>query len=219
MLKFKIDHFVIGCKKLEDGSHFLESLLRENLSEINKHTSMGTHNKVISLGGNYLEVISNDPSSGLKNKNSWFELDNKLYTRNHLKYPKLISFVISGKKKLTKNFYEKKFLVSRNNFKWFFQKPNKQLLIKNEFKNINSFPSIIDWLSPSPIHSMIKSSFKFISLDITLNYNQKFYKKFISSLFMEENINFKFTSKNLKDLPSLELKLKSEKNNREIIIS
>ena len=58
---------------------------------------MGTHNRVISLGSCYLEVISLDPKNQNANKNTWFNLSDKIYRKNFLKIPKLISFVISSK--------------------------------------------------------------------------------------------------------------------------
>lgn len=219
MYNFKIDHFVIGCKKLEEGTNFVENLLHENLSDINKHISMQTHNRVISLGDNYLEVISIDPDSKLKHGSSWFELDNKKFINKFLNKPKLISFVISGNENKVSQFYEKKFMVRRDSYKWFFQKPNKKYLSQKKFKNINSFPSFISWLSPPPIKSMIKSSYKLESLKITLNHSDIFFYDFIVSLKMKENICFNFTDKKSDYLPCLQLNLKNEKNNRKVVIS
>lgn len=219
MYDFKIDHFVIGCQKLEEGKNFVENLLYENLSDINKHISMQTHNRVISLGDNYLEVISIDPDSKLKNRSSWFELDNKKFIDKFLKKPKLISFVISGNEKKVSQFYEKKILVRRNSYKWFFQKPNKNYLLQKKFNNVNAFPSFISWLSPHPIQSMIKSYYKLESLEITLNHSDIFFYDFIVSLKMKENICFNFTDKKSDYLPCLQLNLKNEKNNRKVVIS
>ena len=58
MTNFKIDHFVFAANTLSEGSNTIKKILNEDLSEINTHETMGTHNRVISLGSCYLEVIS-----------------------------------------------------------------------------------------------------------------------------------------------------------------
>ena len=129
MANFKIDHFVFGAKTLNEGSKAIKNILDEDLSEINVHKTMGTHNRVISLGSCYLEVISLDPKNKNAN-NTWFNLSNKIYREKFLKIPKLISFVISSEELKNSIFFEKKFLVSRNKYKWFFKKPNFEYLKK-----------------------------------------------------------------------------------------
>ena len=54
MTNFKIDHFVFGANTLSEGSETIKKILHEDLSEINTHETMGTHNRVISLGSCYL---------------------------------------------------------------------------------------------------------------------------------------------------------------------
>ena len=129
MANFKIDHFVFGAKTLNEGSKVIKNILNEDLSEINVHETMGTHNRVISLGSCYLEVISIDPKN-TNAKNAWFNLNDKNYREKFLKFPKLISFVISSEELNSSIFFEKEFLVSRNKYKWFFRKPNFNYLKK-----------------------------------------------------------------------------------------
>ena len=76
---------------------YIKKILNEDLSEINTHETMGTHNRVISLGSCYLEVISLDPKNQNANNNTWFNLSDKNYSEKFIKNPKLISFVISSK--------------------------------------------------------------------------------------------------------------------------
>ena len=159
MTNFKIDHFVFGANTLSEGSKAIKKILNEDLSEINTHETMGTHNRVVSLGTCYLEVISLDPKNQNANKNTWFNLSDNIYREKFLKIPKLISFVISSEELNSSIFFEKEFFVSRNKYKWFFKKPNFEYLNKNNFTNINFFPSLINWQSVSPIKEMKKSSF------------------------------------------------------------
>ena len=119
MANFKIDHFVFGAKTLNEGSKVIKNILNEDLSQINVHETMGTHNRVISLGSCYLEVIALNPKSQKIKSNTWFNLGDKTYRENLLKIPKLISFVISSDELNSSIFFEKEFFVSRNKYKWF----------------------------------------------------------------------------------------------------
>ena len=71
MANFKIDHFVFAANTLSEGSNTIKKILDEDLSEINVHETMGTHNRVISLGSSYLEVIALDPKN--QNANTEFK--------------------------------------------------------------------------------------------------------------------------------------------------
>ena len=219
MANFKIDHFVFGANTLSEGSNTIKKLLDDDLSEINTHETMGTHNRVISLGSNYLEIIALDPKNQNANNNTWFNLSDKIYREKFLKIPKLISFVISSEELKNSIFFEKKFLVSRNKYKWFFKKPNFEYLNKNNFTNTNLFPSLINWQSVSPLNDMKKSSYIFESLEIILNKNHKLLHDFLSSLNLKEKIIFNFNDSFNDELLSLKLTLKSSMNDKYILIS
>ena len=218
MTNFKIDHFVFSAKTLNEGSKVIKNILNEDLSEINHHETMGTHNRVISLGSCYLEVISLDPKNKNAN-NTWFNLNDENYREKFLKIPKLISFVISSKELNSSIFFEKEFLVSRNKYKWNFQKPNFEYLNKINFRNLNLFPSLINWKTNSPLNEMKKSSYIFESLEIILNKNHKLLYDFLLSLNLEEKITFNFNDSLNDELLSLKLKLKSSINGKYILIS
>ncbi len=219
MANFKIDHFVFGAKTLNEGSKVIKNILNEDLSEINVHETMGTHNRVISLGSCYLEVISLDPQNQNTNSNTWFNLSDKIYREKFLKTPKLISFVISSDDLSSSIFFEKEFFVSRNKYKWFFKKPNFDYLNKNNFTNTNLFPSLINWQSVSPLNDMKKSSYVFESLEIILNKNHKLLQDFLLSLNLKEKIIFNFNDSLNDELLSLKLTLKSLMNDKYILIS
>ena len=218
MANFKIDHFVFGAKTLNEGSKVIKNILNEDLSEINVHETMGTHNRVISLGSCYLEVISIDPKNTNAN-NAWFNLNDENYREKFLKIPKLISFVISSKELNSSIFFEKEFLVSRNKYKWNFQKPNFEYLNKINFRNLNLFPSLINWKTISPLNEMKKSSYIFESLEIILNKNHKILYDFLLSLNLKEKIIINFNNDLGDDFLCLKLTLKSLINNKYILIS
>ncbi len=219
MANFKIDHFVFGANTLSEGSNTIKKILDEDLSEINVHETMGTHNRVISLGSCYLEVISLDPKNQNANKNTWFKLGDKIYRKNFLKIPKLISFVISSDELNSSIYFEQEFFVSRNKYKWFFKKPNFEYLNKNNFTNTNLFPSLINWQSISPLNEMKKSSYIFESLEIILNKNHKILNDFLLSLNLKEKIIINTNNDLGDDLLSLKLTLKSLINDKHILIS
>ena len=219
MTNFKIDHFVFAANTLSEGTKALKNILHENLSEINTHETMGTHNRVISLGSNYLEIIALDPKNQKLNSNTWFNLSDNVYREKFLKIPKLVSFVISSQELNNSIFFEKEFLVSRNKYKWFFKKPNFEYLNKINFTNTNLFPSLINWRSVSPLNDMKKSSYIFDSLEIILNKNHKLLYDFLLSLNLKEKINFNFNDNLNDELLSLKLTLKSSINGKYILIS
>ena len=219
MANFKIDHFVFGANTLSKGSNTIKKILDEDLSEINTHETMGTHNRVISLGSSYLEIIALDPENQNANSNTWFNLGDNVYRKNFLKVPKLISFVISSDELNSSIFFEKEFFVSRNKYKWFFKKPNFEYLSKNNFNNTNLFPSLINWQSVSPLNEMKKSSYSFDSLEIILNKNHKLLYDFLLSLNLKEKIIFNFNDSLNDELLSLKLTLKSSMNDKYILIS
>ena len=219
MANFKIDHFVFGANTLSEGSNTIKKILDEDLSDINTHETMGTHNRVISLGSSYLEIIALDPQNKNANNNTWFNLSDKIYREKFLKIPKLISFVISSDDLSSSIFFEKEFFVSRNKYKWFFKKPNFEYLSKNNFKNTNLFPSLINWQSVSPLNDMKKSSYIFESLEIILNKNHKLLQDFLLSLNLKEKIIFNFNNTLNDELLSLKLTLKSSMNDKYILIS
>ena len=219
MANFKIDHFVFGANTLSEGSNTIKKILDEDLSEINVHETMGTHNRVISLGSSYLEVIALDPKNQNANNNTWFNLSDNIYREKFLKIPKLISFVISSDDLSSSIFFEKEFFVSRNKYKWFFKKPNVEYLNKNNFTNTNLFPSLINWQSVSPLNEMKKSSYSFDNLEITLNKNHELLQDFLLSLNLKEKIIFNFNDSLNDELLSLKLTLKSSMNDKYILIS
>jgi len=219
LLEKQSGHFVFAANTLSEGSNTIKKILDEDLSDINTHETMGTHNRVISLGSSYLEVIALDPKNQNANNNTWFNLSDKIYREKFLKIPKLISFVISSEEFSSSIFFEKEFLVSRNKYKWFFKKPNFEYLNKNNFTNTNLFPSLINWQSVSPLNEMKKSSYSFDSLEITLNKNHKLLKDFLLSLNLKEKIIFNFNDSLNDELLSLKLTLKSSINGKYILIS
>lgn len=71
----RIDHLVVTAPDIESGASFVEERLGVMTLPGGKHGMMGTHNRLISLGDCYLEVISTDPDAPPPGRPRWFGLD------------------------------------------------------------------------------------------------------------------------------------------------
>lgn len=74
MLEF--DHVAIAGETLDAASDHVTQALGAPLSQIGHHPDMGTHNRLMSLGGqDYLETIAIDPEAPGPGRPRWFALD------------------------------------------------------------------------------------------------------------------------------------------------
>ena len=71
-----LDHIAISAETLDAGAEWVEMALGVPLVGEGKHTHMGTHNRLLSLGDLYLEVIAIDPEAPKPAWPRWFDLDN-----------------------------------------------------------------------------------------------------------------------------------------------
>ena len=70
-----LDHIAISAETLEAGADWVEMALGVPLAGGGKHPHMGTHNRLLSLGDLYLEVIAIDPAAPMPAHPRWFDLD------------------------------------------------------------------------------------------------------------------------------------------------
>jgi hypothetical protein len=90
-LKRELDHFVVAARTLDEGGAWLESRLGVVPVAGGKHSTMGTHNRLLSLGpGLYIEVIAVDPDAAPPQRPRWFELDTPGMRRRIAGSPELI---------------------------------------------------------------------------------------------------------------------------------
>ena len=73
MLRF--DHLAVSALTLAEGVAAVENALGVPLSGGGQHAHMSTHNRLLSLGDIYLEVIAADPAAPSPAWPRWFDLD------------------------------------------------------------------------------------------------------------------------------------------------
>jgi hypothetical protein len=77
-VKTVLDHIVIACADLEQGSAWLEGKLGVTPEPGGKHATMGTHNRLLRLGPRqYLELLAIDPDADPPAHPRWFGLDER----------------------------------------------------------------------------------------------------------------------------------------------
>lgn len=71
----RIDHIAVSAASLDEGGRWLAARLGQDPLPGGKHPHMGTHNRLLSLGDLYLEVIAIDPAAPKPGYPRWFDLD------------------------------------------------------------------------------------------------------------------------------------------------
>jgi hypothetical protein len=69
------DHLVVPALTLDAGVAAVEAALGVTLQGGGQHVRMGTHNRLLSLGDIYLEVIAPDPTLPPPGRPRWFDMD------------------------------------------------------------------------------------------------------------------------------------------------
>jgi Glyoxalase-like domain len=88
-----LDHLVVAATDLATGVAWLEAKLGLPCTGGGQHIAMGTHNRLISLGDVYLEVIAIDGSLPAPQRARWFELDQPAMQQKLAAGPQLIHWV------------------------------------------------------------------------------------------------------------------------------
>jgi catechol 2,3-dioxygenase-like lactoylglutathione lyase family enzyme len=77
-VKTVLDHIVIACADLEQGSTWVRAKLGVEPEAGGKHVTMGTHNHVLRLGARvYLELLAIDPDADPPAHARWLGLDER----------------------------------------------------------------------------------------------------------------------------------------------
>ncbi len=71
----RLDHLAVAAESLDGGVAMVETALGVPMAKGGAHPHMGTHNRLLSLGDLYLEVIATDPAATAPGHPRWFDLD------------------------------------------------------------------------------------------------------------------------------------------------
>ena len=215
----KLDHIILGCNTLQEGTDYVEKKLGLSLSKIGYHHHMGTHNRVIKIGENiYLEVIAIDPKANKPQHFRWFNLDNKKQQARLKKSPQIIGYVIENQNPDMLKFYNPFFEASRGNYCWEFAMPKSDdTLINDELIESGLVPSLIKWKSKKPVYKMLNNHFELEKIKIELTQNHIEYKPYINYLGDVEKLEYIFKDKtealSLNKYPKFNIIINDKKKN------
>ena len=160
MLTF--DHIAISAETLAAGTAHVGSTLGVTLGPIGHHPHMATHNRLLSLGDLYLEVIAIDPDAAKPQWPRWFDLD--LFTGP----PRLTNWVartddLSAALTHTLPGTGTPIALSRGNYRWQMAVPPDGKLPLNGIH-----PALIQWEGPHhPTQALPESHIRLTRLTLS----------------------------------------------------
>lgn len=94
----ELDHLVVAAATLEDGVAWCEATLGLTPGPGGRHAHMGTHNRLLALGGAafpqaYFEIIAIDPEAAPPARPRWFDLDSDAMRARLAHGPQLVHWV------------------------------------------------------------------------------------------------------------------------------
>lgn len=95
----QLDHLVVGARSLEEGAAWCEATFGLAPGPGGRHAFMGTHNRLLRLGGEgfeaaYLEIIAIDPQAPAPGRARWFGLDTPAVQAALAQGPQLLHWVM-----------------------------------------------------------------------------------------------------------------------------
>jgi hypothetical protein len=162
-----IDHLVIAARTLEEGASWVESRLGATPAGGGKHALMGTHNRLLGLGGNtYLEVIAVDPHAPAPARMRWYALDTPAMRARLERGPALIHWVAETsdiEKAVASAAVDLGEIVaaSRGCYRWRITVPRDGSL-----PAAGVFPSLIEWSGARAATALPDSGCRLESLDL-----------------------------------------------------
>jgi Glyoxalase-like domain len=139
-----IDHLVIAARTLEDGSRWLQERLGVPLSPGGEHPTFGTHNRLLSLGESYLEVLAINPQAPKPTRPRWFGLDSPEVQDRLSRGPFLLHWVARTPAAPLPE-QGQQLSLSRGSYAWTLTVPDDGSLPLG-----GALPSLIAWTGQSP---------------------------------------------------------------------
>ena len=95
-MKTNLDHLVVAARDLEAGREYICEMLGVDVPIGGEHKMMGTHNRVMTLGGGvYLEIIAISPDLQAPEIPRWFGLDDPAVRESIAQKPKLLTWAVN----------------------------------------------------------------------------------------------------------------------------
>lgn len=151
----ELDHIVVGTKDLDSGARWLEDMLGVPPIGGGEHTTMGTYNKLWSLGsGSYLELVAINPNAPTPSRPRWFGLDDPDIQDSLASGPRLLNWAVrvddidQAVKDCPVNIGSIH-TMSRGDFTW-------KVAIREDGALVHQghIPLVIQWQTPHPASTM-----------------------------------------------------------------
>ena len=164
---FELDHLVVAARDLDEGTAFVQNLLGVPLEPGGKHAAMGTHNRLLNLGGGvYLEVITRDPNAPDPDRPRWFGMDSEVRERLE-RGPTLLHWVARAKRDtslqnadISHDIFGSVTPMQRGDLHWLITIPDDGHLPKE-----GVLPTLIDWGdAPHPTTKLPERGLKLLAL-------------------------------------------------------
>ena len=161
----ELDHLVVAARTLEEGAAWVEARLGVAPGPGGKHVTMGTHNRLLSLGpGRFLEVIAIDPDAPAPGRPRWFDLDTPAMRERLAGGPALVHWVartdnIERALAALGGEVPPVLDLSRGDYRWRIGVPESGTLVHG-----GVLPTVIHWLGRRPAESLAPSGCRLDSL-------------------------------------------------------
>lgn len=152
----RLDHLVIAARTLGEGAAWLEGRLGVALEPGGEHPAFGTHNRLLSLGESYLEVIAVNPGAPAPARPRWFGLDTPRLRERMADGPALIHWVAAVPELPD---HPDVLPLSRGENRWRLTVP-----ASGELPGGGVEPSLIVWETPAPPARLPDSGVRLLTL-------------------------------------------------------
>jgi len=160
-----LDHLVVAARTLEEGAAWVRERLGAECVPGGKHATMGTHNRLLSLGPeSYLEVIAIDPEAPAPGGPRWFELDTPAMQARLARGPALVHWMerTDDLDAELANYPADVRVQSftRNGLRW-----RLALTADGSFPGCGTLPTLIQWEGARPCDTLPDSGIRLEGLD------------------------------------------------------
>ncbi|WP_151719343.1 VOC family protein [Gemmobacter serpentinus] len=151
-----LDHIAVSAMTLAEGVAHVEAALGLPLAGGGQHPLMGTHNRLMGLGPDYLEVIAIDPAAVAPSFPRWFDLD------RFQGPPRLTTWICRADLDAAPPEAGRVLDLARGDLRWRMAVPESGIL-----PHAGSFPALIQWQgSAHPAQRLPDSGARLTRLEI-----------------------------------------------------